>query len=54
MNVMITRPICLLIVIGNHTALNSDPNWAQFIDYCHKNDALVRKDRLLHKRIIAP
>lgn len=53
-NVMITRAISLLIIVGDQDALYSDANWKVLIDYCIKNDCLVRAGRKLHRRITAP
>lgn len=51
---MVTRAIGLLIIVGNHTALECDRNWAALIEHCNKNGALIRENRKLHSRIIAP
>lgn len=51
---MLTRAISLLIVVGHHESLETDPNWAQLIDYCIKNGALMREDKIIHPRIKAP
>lgn len=40
-NVMITRAKCLLIVVGDRSLLQHDPNWKQFIDFCSENNALI-------------
>lgn len=50
---MVTRAISLLIVVGDHTTLQSDPNWAKMIKYCNENLALQRENRILHRRIEA-
>lgn len=51
---MITRAIGLLIIVGNHEALESDRNWAALIEHCNKNGALIRQKRTLYPRIKAP
>lgn len=39
---MLTRAISLLIIVGNHEALQMDPNWAELINFCNENKALIR------------
>lgn len=51
---MITRAISLLIIVGDHESLQSDPNWAELITYCNENGALKREGKVLHRRIKAP
>lgn len=51
---MLTRAISLLIIVGNHEALNSNENWAELITTCIKNKALVRNGKILYPRIEAP
>lgn len=51
---MVTRAISLLIVVGDHEALEANPNWATLISYCNENRALKRGERILHGRITAP
>lgn len=53
-NVMVTRAIGLLIIIGSHEALECDGNWSELIEHCNKNGALIREKRILHPRIKAP
>jgi superfamily I DNA and/or RNA helicase len=38
-NVAITRPMCLLIVIGHPGVLSGCPNWRALIDHCHRKGA---------------
>ncbi|XP_065080260.1 putative helicase MOV-10 [Ochlerotatus camptorhynchus] len=40
LNVALTRAKALLIVIGNPQTLQQDPNWFEFIRYCHAADAI--------------
>lgn len=54
LNVMVTRAISLLIVVGNHEALECDDNWAELILHCNRNGALIRESKILHQRIKAP
>lgn len=51
---MITRAICLLVIVGDSNALNYDANWKQLINYCEEKNALVCGDRKLYKRVTAP
>lgn len=51
---MLTRAISLLIVVGNHEALDRDSNWEELIDHCNRNRALIRDGKILHQRIKAP
>lgn len=51
---MVTRAISLLIVVGDHEALENDHNWAEFIAHCNNNGALTRNNQILHSRIKAP
>lgn len=51
---MVTRAIGLLIIVGNHEALESDQNWAELIAHYNKNGALVRNNKILHPRINGP
>uniref|UniRef100_UPI0037E9C988 putative helicase mov-10-B.2 isoform X2 n=1 Tax=Semicossyphus pulcher TaxID=241346 RepID=UPI0037E9C988 len=37
-NVAVTRAKALLIVVGNPRVLNTDPTWAQFIQYCQEEE----------------
>lgn len=55
MNVMITRAVALLIVVGDHQTLSKyDEDWKQFIEYVDKNGALVKNGNKMHRRIEAP
>lgn len=51
---MVTRAVSLLIVIGDHEALEQDHNWAEFIDQCNAKGALLRDNKTLHPRIRPP
>lgn len=53
---MITRPMALLVVIGDDVALNKDKdeNWPKFIEYCVNNGGFFRNGRKGHKRVQFP
>lgn len=51
---MVTRAKSLLIIVGNHEALETDENWAEIIRFCIQNGSLVREGRKLHGRVEAP
>lgn len=49
---MLTRAICLLIIVGNHRSLQAaDDKWAELIRFCSDNNALMLEGRRLHDRI---
>lgn len=54
LNVMVTRAISLLIIVGNHETLECDRNWAMLIKHCNEHGALIRENKKLHPRIKAP
>lgn len=54
MNVMITRAIALLIIIGHNGTLSGDRSWKQLIEYIADNKGLVCGAKKLNKRIQAP
>lgn len=51
---MITRPMALLIIIGDHEALSSDKNWEMLVKYCEQNGAMMCGKRKVHPRVEAP
>ncbi|KAG4068951.1 hypothetical protein HA402_005099 [Bradysia odoriphaga] len=44
MNVMLTRAINLLVVIGDPHTLARDEKWATFIDFCYKNGGFIQSN----------
>lgn len=51
----LSRAIGLLIIVGNHEALECDrSHWAAMIEHCNKNGALIRQKKTLYLRIKAP
>lgn len=54
LNVMITRPKCLLIIIGDDDTLSLDKNWNILIEYCRNNGALIKNNKVVHSRIEGP
>lgn len=46
-----TRAKSLLIIIGNHEALNDDTYWKALIDLCFEKNAITRNGNKLHPRI---
>ncbi|XP_055326157.1 putative helicase mov-10-B.1, partial [Sitodiplosis mosellana] len=55
LNVILTRAISLLIIVGNHETLQEDENWKAFIDYVHSNEGLINSSgKALHPRIEFP
>lgn len=51
---MITRAKALLIVVGDHQLLNQDADWAKFIQFVAKNNALAKEGKKLAARIEFP
>lgn len=53
---MITRPMSLLIIVGDEKTLNTDKknNWQILVQYCRQNGAMLKEGRLLHPPIEAP
>lgn len=45
MNVMLTRAINLLIVVGDPFTLRKDERWATFIDFCYNNGGFIQSSR---------
>lgn len=54
LNVMITRAICLVIIVGDHETLELDQNWHKIIEKCNSKGALRQSGKPLHPRIMAP
>ncbi|XP_055307723.1 uncharacterized protein LOC129571875 [Sitodiplosis mosellana] len=50
-NVIMTRPIALLIIIGNHMALSKEDHWRAVINLCLEKKSITRNGHILHPRI---
>lgn len=54
-NVMVTRPKCLLILVGDvDDTLSEAENWKELIDFCKQKDVIIANGRKLHGRIQFP
>lgn len=48
---MLTRAICLLIIVGDHEALSSNENWDVLIQKCFQKGVMLRNGKKLHPRV---
>lgn len=51
MNVMLTRPHSLLVVIGHVPTMECEPNWRKMIEFCRAHKAIIDGEKPFTKSI---